>query len=69
MRTSDYIEQTVLGKKLTSDASILDLTLRILRIATDDCHQINALSEIGWQDLKLREIARLIRIVRRKLSK
>ena len=68
MRESEYLESTILGKKLTKDAPIPALVSRILKIAKDDSSPISASAAIGWRDLKLKEIARLTRILRKKLT-
>ncbi len=68
MRESEYLENTVLGKKLTKDAFIPALIARILKIARDDTSPISASAAIGWRDLKLKEIARLTRILRKKIN-
>jgi hypothetical protein len=68
VRESEVIENTVLGKKLTKDASIPALVSRILKIAKDDSSPISASAAIGWRDLKFKEIARLTRILRKKIN-
>jgi hypothetical protein len=68
MRQSEFTEATVLGKKPGKSASSAELILRILRIATDDSEQLNVREALGWRDMKLKEIARLARILRSKVK-
>jgi hypothetical protein len=59
---------TILNEKLTKDHSLASLTLKILKIATDDSFELDSASEDGWKSVKLKEIARITRIVRNKLK-
>ena len=59
---------TILAKKYTESDSLTDITAAILKLATDKHGRVLLADEEEWKGAKLREIARLMRVVRRKLK-
>lgn len=59
---------TILAKKYTEDDALTDITAAILKLATDKHRRLLLDDEDEWKGTKLKEIARLTRIVRRKLK-
>jgi hypothetical protein len=59
---------TILAKKYTESDSLTDITAAILKLATDKHGRVLLAVEEEWKGTKLKEIARLTRIVRRKIK-
>jgi hypothetical protein len=58
----------ILKKKYTKKDSIPDITSAILKLSTDKHGRVLLADEEIWKGEKLKEIARLARIVRSKLK-
>jgi len=59
---------TILAKKYTESDSLTDITAAILKLATAKHGRVLLADEEEWKGTKLKEIARLTRIVRRKIK-
>ena len=59
----------ILDKKYTESDSLTDITAAILKLATDKHGTVLLADEDEWKGTKLKEIARLTRILKRKIKR